>query len=117
MNLLQHYDKVNQYDNFSDIELTDEIKRMVMSSCDVRGILESWNVRPVLIHGNQWKGYCPDHFIHDGHAQHLPKWFMSAETGDCMCFTSSKASNFIYVAKRMWRLNTIEETIKTWQWK
>lgn len=113
MNLLQHYDKVNQYDNFSDIELTDEIKRMVMSSCDVRGILESWNVRPVLIHGNQWKGYCPDHFIHDGHAQHLPKWFMSAETGDCMCFTSSKASNFIYVAKRMWRLNTIEETIKT----
>lgn len=95
-----------------DIELTDELKRMVMASCDVRGILESWNVRPMLIHGNQWKGYCPDHFLHDGHAQHLPKWFMSAENGDCMCFTSGKASNFVYVAKRMYRLPTIEETIK-----
>ena len=112
MNLLQHFDNVNKQIKHEDIELTDELKRMVMSACDVRGILESWNVRPVLIHGNQWKGYCPDHFIHDGHAQHLPKWFMSAETGDCMCFTSSKASNFIYIAKRMYRLNTLEETIK-----
>ena len=95
-----------------DVELTDELKRMVMSSCDVRGILESWNVRPMLVHGNQWKGYCPDHFLHDGHAQHLPKWFMNAENGDCMCFTSGKASNFIYVAKRMYRLPTVEETIR-----
>ena len=94
-----------------DIELTDELKRMVMSSCDVRGILESWNVHPMLVHGNQWKGYCPDHFLHDGHAQHLPKWFMSAENGDCMCFTSGKASNFVYVAKRMYRLATVGETI------
>jgi 5S rRNA maturation endonuclease (ribonuclease M5) len=112
MNLLKHYEETSKKIQQSDIELTDELKRMVMSSCDVRGILESWNVRPMLIHGNQWKGYCPDHVLHDGHAQHLPKWFMSAETGDCMCFTSSKASNFIYIAKRMWRLDTIEETIK-----
>jgi hypothetical protein len=112
MNLSQHFDNVNKKIKYEDIELTDELKRMVMSACDVRGILESWNVRPVLIHGNQWKGYCPDHFIHDGHAQHLPKWFMSAENGDCICFTSSKASNFIYIAKRMYRLNSLEEPIK-----
>lgn len=102
----------NEEVQHEDVELTDELKRMVMASCDVRGILESWNVRPVLIRGNQWKGYCPDHFLHDGHAQHLPKWFMKAENGDCMCFTSGKASNFVYIAKRMYRLPTIEETIK-----
>lgn len=112
MNLLQHFEETSKKIQKPDIELTDEIKRMVMSSCDVRSILESWNVRPVLIHGNQWKGYCPDHVLHDGHAQHLPKWFMNAENGDCICFTSSKASNFIYVAKRMYRLNSIEETIQ-----
>ena len=27
---------------FSDIELTEEVKRTVMASCDVRGILVSW---------------------------------------------------------------------------
>ena len=37
---------------------------------------------------------------------------MNAENGDCMCFTSSKASNFIYVAKRLYRLSSIEDTIK-----
>lgn len=112
MNLLRHFEETSKKIQKPDIELTDEIKRMVMSSCDVHSILESWNVRPVLIHGNQWKGYCPDHVLHDGHAQHLPKWFMNAENGDCICFTSSKASNFIYVAKRMYRLNSIEETIQ-----
>lgn len=95
----------------ADVELTDDLKKMVMASCDVRGILESWNVRPVL-NGSQWNGYCPDHFLHDGHAQHLPKWSMHANSGDCMCFTSGKASNFVYVAKRMYHLPTIEETIK-----
>lgn len=99
-------------ESITDVELTDELKRMVMASCDVRSILESWNVHPVLVHGNQWKGYCPDHFLHDGHAQHLPKWFMSATNGDCMCFTSGRASNFVYVAKRIYRLQTVEETIK-----
>jgi hypothetical protein len=112
MNLVQHFNIVNTKEKIQDIELTEEIKRMVMNSCNVRSILESWNVRPVLINNKQWKGYCPDHYLHDGHAQHLPKWFMSAENGDCICFTSSKASNFVYLAKRMYRLNSIEETIK-----
>lgn len=99
--------------NKFDIVLTDDIKRMVMSSCkNIRGILQSWNVHPVLINNKQWKGYCPEHVLHDGHVQHAPKWFMSAETGDCMCFTSSKASNFIYIAKRMYNFDTIEQTIK-----
>ena len=31
----------------SGIELTDEVKRTVMASCDVRGILESWGVQPI----------------------------------------------------------------------
>lgn len=95
----------------ADVELTEDLKKMVMASCDIRGILKSWNVRPVL-NGNQWNGYCPDHFLHDGHAQHMPKWSMNTISGDCMCFTSSKASNFVYVAKRMYRLPTIEETVK-----
>lgn len=97
--------------DISDIELTDEVKRTVMASCDVRGILESWGVQPILVHGKEWRGYCPDHVLHDGHPQHLPKWFMNAETGDCICFTSGKSSNFIYVAKRLYRLRTVEETI------
>lgn len=95
----------------ADVELTDDLKKMVMASCDVRGILESWNVRPVL-NGSQWNGYCPDHFLHDGHAQRLPKWSMHTINGDCICFTSGKASNFVYVAKRMYSLPTIEETVK-----
>ena len=110
-NFESHLKKACETAIHSDIELTDELKRMVMASCDVRGILESWNVHPVLVHGTQWKGYCPDHVLHDGHPQHLPKWFMSAENGDCMCFTSGKASNFVYVAKRMYCLKTVEETI------
>lgn len=98
--------------DIEDVELTEEVKQMVMASCDVRGILESWNVHPVLVHGNEWRGYCPDHIAHDGHPQHLPKWFMNAGNGDCICFTSGKASNFVYVAKRIYRLGTIEETIR-----
>ena len=93
-----------------DIEVTDDLKRMVMANCNVRGVLESWGVRPVLS-GGQWNGYCPDHILHDGHPQHLPKWSMSAETGDCTCFTSAKHSNFIYIAKRMYGLDTVEETV------
>ena len=113
MDFLEHAGRVNANPaSQADVELTDELKRMVMSSCNVRGILESWGVHPVLIHGNQWKGYCPDHCLHDGHPQHQPKWFMNAENGDCICFTSSKASNFIYVAKRLYRLATVEETIQ-----
>ena len=38
---------------FSDIELTEEVKRTVMASCDVRGILESWGVQPILVHGKE----------------------------------------------------------------
>lgn len=112
MNLLEHYSKIKQKAQRPDIELTDSIKKMVMKSCNVRGILQSWNVHPVL-RNNQWNGYCPDHFLHDGHAQHLPKWSMNAETGDCTCFTSDKkGSNFIHVARRMYRLDTLEQTIK-----
>ena len=95
-----------------DVEVTDELKRMVMANCNVRGILESWNVRPVMS-GRQWNGFCPDHVLHDGHAQHLPKWTMSAENGDCTCFTSGEHSNFIWVAKRMYGLDTVEETLQT----
>ena len=102
-------------DNFDnrekDVALTDAMKRMVMASCNVRQVLESWGVQPVL-KGNQWNGYCPDHVLHDGHKQHAPKWSMNAETGDCTCFTSAKHSNFIYVAKRLYQFSTIEETIE-----
>jgi len=94
-----------------DIELTESVKRMVMSTCNVRQILESWGVQPTL-RNNQWNGYCPDHVLHDGHRQHLPKWSMNAETGDCTCFTSGKHSNFVYVAKRLYKFDTIEETIE-----
>ena len=61
MNFLEHAENIKSNPaSFNDIELTEELKRMVMSSCDVRSILESWGVHPILIHGNQWKGYCPD---------------------------------------------------------
>lgn len=106
-----HLKRVVERDSREDVELTDEIKRMVMASCDVRGILESWGVRPMLS-GREWRGYCPDHVLHDGHPQHAPKWSMNAENGECICFTSGKASNFVYVAKRMYRLPTLEETIR-----
>ncbi len=113
MSFLQHIEKIKSNPaSREDMELTEELKRMVMATCNVRVILESWGVRPVLVHGNQWKGYCPDHVLHDGHPQHQPKWFMNAENGDCICFTSSKPSNFIYVAKRLYRLGSIEETIR-----
>lgn len=94
-----------------DIEVTEDLKRMVMATCNVRAILESWHVCPQL-HNGQWNGYCPDHYLHDGHPQHLPKWYMKASNGDCFCFTSSKSSNFIYVAKRIYGLPTIEATVK-----
>ena len=99
-------------EQINDVELTDEVKRAVMSSCNVRSILESWGCNPVLGRNNEWQGFCPDHVIHDGHRQHLPKWFMNGETGDCICFTSSKKSNFIYVARRMWNLPSLSETIR-----
>lgn len=104
-------DKFDQERQGQDIELTESIKRMVMSTCNVRQVLESWGVRPTL-RNNQWNGYCPDHVLHDGHRQHLPKWSMNAETGDCTCFTSGKHSNFVYVAKRLYGFDTIEETIE-----
>ncbi len=103
----------DNFDKFQtqDIELTENVKRMVMAACNVRQVLESWGVQPTL-RGNQWNGYCPDHILHDGHRQHLPKWSMNAETGDCTCFTSGKHSNFVYVAKRLYQFDTIEETIE-----
>ena len=100
------------FEQVNDVELTDDIKRAVMSSCNVRSILENWGCRPVLGRNNEWQGLCPDHVLHDGHPQHLPKWFMNGETGDCICFTSGKKSNFIYVARRMWNLPSVSETIK-----
>jgi 5S rRNA maturation endonuclease (ribonuclease M5) len=100
-----HFEKIKQ-----DIELTDDIKRSVMASVNVQAILTAWNVRPVLRNG-QWNGYCPDHFLHDGCVSHAPKWSMNSETGDCICFTSHKTSNFIYVAKRLYKCETIKETI------
>lgn len=105
MKLLNHFEKIK-----NDIELTDDIKKSVMSSVNVQAILNSWNVRPVLRNG-QWNGYCPDHFLHDGCVSHAPKWSMNAETGDSICFTSHKASNFIYIAKRLYKCKTIKETI------
>lgn len=95
-----------------DIEVTEEVKRSVMASCDVRGILEKWGVQPTLSSNGQWSGYCPDHFIHDGHSQHQPKWTMNAENGDCYCFTSSRGSNLIYLARRIYQLSTNEEAIR-----
>lgn len=110
--VFDHFGKVSsRSDEWKDVVLTDEMKRMVMASCDVRGILESWGVHPVLS-GREWRGYCPDHVLHDGHPQHAPKWSMNAENGDCVCFTSSKASNFVYIAKRLYNLPTIEKTIE-----
>lgn len=104
-NLSSHFDRIK-----NDIELTDDIKRSVMSSVDVQAILTAWNVRPVLRNG-EWTGYCPDHFLHDGCVSHAPKWSMNAETGDSICFTSHKTSNFVYIAKRLYKCKTISETI------
>lgn len=104
----EHYQNTKKYQD--DIVLTDEIKRAVMSKVDVKAILESWGVHPVYRNG-QWNGYCPTHFIHDGHRQHAPKWSMSAETGDSTCFTSNKHENFIWIAKKLYRLDTLKETI------
>lgn len=103
--LSEHYEKIKD-----DIELTEDIKKSVMASVNVQSILTSWNVKPVLRNG-QWNGYCPDHFLHDGCVSHAPKWSMNAETGDSICFTSHKASNFIYIAKRLYKCKTIKETI------
>lgn len=110
MDFRSHMQRVSER-HTCDIEVTDALKRMVMATCNVRAILESWHVCPQL-HDGQWHGYCPDHYIHDGHPQHQPKWYMNAFNGDCFCFTSSKASNFIYVAKRIYGLPTIEATVK-----
>lgn len=104
-NLVNHFEKIKQ-----DITLTEEIKKSVMQSVNVKAILESWNVRPVLRNG-QWNGYCPDHFLHDGCVSHAPKWSMNAENGDSICFTSHKTSNFIYIAKRLYQCSTLQETI------
>lgn len=105
MKLSNHFEKTK-----NDIELTDDIKRSVMASVNVQSILTAWNVRPVLRNG-QWNGYCPDHFLHDGCVSHAPKWSMNAETGDSICFTSHKTSNFVYIAKRLHKCKTIRETI------
>lgn len=105
MKLSNHFEKTK-----NDIELTDDIKRSVMASVNVQSILTAWNVRPVLRNG-QWNGYCPDHFLHDGCVSHAPKWSMNAETGDSICFTSHKTSNFVYIAKRLYKCKTIRETI------
>jgi len=105
-------DTIRRLGAVSDIEVTEEVKRSVMALCDVRGFLEKWGVQPTLGSNGQWTGYCPDHVMHDGHPQHLPKWSMNAENGDCYCFTSSRGSNLIYVAKRLYGLRTNEEAIK-----
>lgn len=104
----EHYQKTKEYQD--DIILTDDIKRAVMSKVDVKSILETWGVRPKYRNG-QWNGYCPTHYIHDGHSQHAPKWSMNAETGDSTCFTSNKHENFIIIAKKIYRFKTIKETI------
>lgn len=108
--LSDYKNKVVPFLQEQDIELTDEIKKAVMQKVNVRSILESWNVRPVLRNG-QWTGYCPTHFIHDGHVSHAPKWSMNAETGDSTCFTSNRHENFITIAKKIYRFKTNKETI------
>lgn len=112
MRISNHFEKIKDKipEHNSDIELTEDLKRCVMSSIDVKGILESWNVSPVL-RGSQWNGYCPDHFIHAGRTSHAPKWTMDADTGDCTCFTGNTSSNIVYIAKRLYNLKTIEEAI------
>jgi len=112
MKTFEHFEKTKEKAEYieNDIELTDALKRSIMSSIDVASILESWNVQPVL-RNNQWNGYCPDHFIHAGRISHAPKWTMNADTGDTTCFTGSFFSNIVYIAKRLYNLNNIKEAI------
>lgn len=104
MTIATHFRKIHQ------TALTEEVKRAVVASIDVNGILQSWNVNPTL-KDDQWWGYCPDHFIHAGRVSHAPKWTMNAETGDTFCFTGNFSSNIIYIAKRLYQLQTVDDAI------
>lgn len=105
--LQAHFERVNRE---SDTTLNDDTKLAVMSSIDVRGVLERWGIEPEL-RGNQWIGRCPDHHIHAGRISNQRKWTMNADTGDTFCFTGNFGSNIVYIARRLYNLQSIDETI------
>lgn len=93
------------------MEVTEDLKKYVMENCDVKSLLQSWGVRPKLIKGAVWKGYCPEHYLHSCEKQVKPNWFMNVKNGDCVCFDNCVVNNIVYIAKRRYKLHTIGETL------
>ena len=106
-NKLKDNNKPNSKKFLSDAELIE-----LMKNIDLLTVLSSLGIS-VKKTGkkDEYTGFCPDHALYKGVDPSHPKWYINAKSGKSFCYTESRASNIVEIAKNLLGLNSLGEAL------
>jgi len=87
-------DTDRQWERYGDI-------KWLMQIIDLRTCLERLGIRMTNVSGEEWEGYCPDHFIYRGVEPSDPKWYLEVSSGKTFCQTEGRGSNLLFTCARL----------------
>lgn len=73
----------------------------LMPSIDLEKVFLKLGVIVEPKHGNEIRGFCPDHHLYTGRKSSDPNWAINTDTGETFCFTESRGSNLVWIVCRL----------------
>lgn len=73
----------------------------LMPSVDLPSIFIKLGVIVEPKHGDEIRGFCPDHNLYTGRKQSDPNWTVNTVTGETFCFTEARGSNLVWTVCRL----------------
>lgn len=91
-----------------DFVTKQEIKEL-MNYIDFESTMLRLGIDAKKSNAHEWRALCPDHIKYKGVPSSDPNWVINDENGLTYCFTESRGSNIVEVAKNIWGLPTERE--------
>jgi len=73
----------------------------LMPSIDLEKVFSTLGIVVEPKHGNEIRGFCPDHHLYTGHRPSDPNWTINTDTGETFCFTEARGSNLVWTVCRV----------------
>ena len=84
----------------------------LMKIIDAPTSLERLNVRMTCQSGEEWEGFCPDHYLFKGVEPSDPKWYINMISGETFCQTEGRGSNLLFTCARVLKKNRKPLTVE-----
>lgn len=106
MSFSSQYEKWKKRRSFKDKGISPAKLKHLMDHIDLQGVLMQLGIEVKQQGPHEWRGTCPDHVQKCGRIPSGQDWVINDETGLTFCFTESRGSNIVEIAKTLWDLPT-----------